>query len=497
MRYSLVFYILGWILIFFSLAMLPSIAVGFWFGTGGMYSLFYSILIIVGAGLCLLLFKPPPDEMELMPRDSFLIVTAGWMVCGIVGGLPFFFEGVFESQIEADGFTFLFQSFTNSVFESISGLTTTGASVLEGDNFDQPHAMMFWRSTTHWLGGMGIIVLSLAILPIIGAGGMQLFKAEAPGPTSDRLKPRIKDTAMTLSKVYVFLTFAETFALIICGMTWFDAVCHAFGTMATGGFSTHSSSVGGYESSAINYVITVFMILAGTNFALHYRCLKGDIKGYFQNGEYCVYLWLIAGATAVLTGLLFLQHRELGIFYAFEHAIFQAVSIITTTGFATADFEEWHLFGQMGLFYLMFIGGCAGSTAGGMKVIRIVQLAKFAYREIKLLIYPTAIIKIKQDGKTVPEEVAGGIIGFFILVVVLFILSSLILSAAGLDFTTSLSATAACLFNIGPGLGDVGPYDNYANMPVAIKWWLSFCMIAGRLELYSVLILTAPEYWRK
>lgn len=494
MRFKVVTYVLGWILIFFSVAMLPSAAIGMWFGTGGVAAILYSVLFTVIFGLCLLLSKPH-ESIDLMPRDSFLIVTGGWFLCSLMGSLPFFLDSTFIAADQPITFTTELLSLTDSVFESASGLTTTGASVL--NDFEQPHAIMFWRSTTHWLGGMGIIVLSLAILPLIGAGGMQLFKAEAPGPVTDRLKPRIKDTAMALSKVYILITAVEAVILYYCGMSWFDAVCHAFGTMATGGFSTHPLSVQGYGSSTINYVITFFMILAGANFALHYRFIKGDLKSYIRNGEFCVYLSIIGVAILFLTGLIFLQQENNDILYAIEHAAFQTAAIITTTGFATADFEEWYPIAQMGLFYLMFVGGCAGSTAGGMKVMRIMILAKYAYREMKRLIYPTSVIKLKMDEKTIPEQVAEGIVGFFILTVVLFIFSTMLLSAFGLDFITSLTATAACMFNIGPGLGDVGPYDNFSGLPALIKWWLAFCMIVGRLELYSVLILTAPEFWRK
>jgi trk system potassium uptake protein TrkH len=493
-RFKVVTYVLGWILIFFSAAMLPSAAIGMWYGSGGVAAILYSVLFTIIFGLCLLLTKPPED-IDLMPRDSFLIVTGGWFLCSIMGALPFFFDSTFVAPDQHITIITELVSFTDSVFECASGLTTTGASVL--NDFAQPHAIMFWRSTTHWLGGMGIIVLSLAILPLIGAGGMQLFKAEAPGPVTDRLKPRIKDTAMALSKVYVLITIIETVVLKFCGMGWFDAVCHAFGTMATGGFSTHPLSVQGFESSTINYVITFFMILAGANFALHYRFLKGDLKSYIRNGEFFTYLSIIGASTLLLTGLVFLQQENKDIFYALEHAAFQTASIITTTGFATADFEQWYPVAQMGLFYLMFIGGCAGSTAGGIKVMRIMILAKYAHREMKRLIYPTSVIMLKMDDKTVPEQVAEGIVGFFILTVVMFILSTMLLSAYGLDFITSLTATAACMFNIGPGLGDVGPYDNFSGLPALLKWWLSFCMIVGRLELYSVLILTAPEFWRK
>lgn len=496
MRIQVVLYVLGWILIFFSLSMLPSAAVGLYFGTGGVSSILYAIVFTIVTGLFFLLFKPKKEEMDLMPRDSFLIVTGGWFLCSIMGALPFFFAGTFVEDSAAITLSTELRSFTDSVFECASGLTTTGASVL--NDYEQPHAIMFWRSTTHWLGGMGIIVLALAILPLVGAGGMQLFKAEAAsGPVSDRLKPRIKDIVITLSKVYVLLTVAETIVLMICGMDWYDAVSHSFATIATGGFSTKALSVGEYNSSLINYVIIVFMILGGANFALHYRFLKGDFKTFFHNEEFRVYIWLIAGFTVLITGLVYLHQETHDIFYAFEHSLFQVVSVITTTGFVTADFEKWHPAAQMGLFYLMFIGGCAGSTSGGAKIIRIILLAKFAYREMRKLIYPTAVIAIKHDEKNIPESAMEGVVGYLILLLVFFIVSTLILSAAGLDFITSLSATITCFSNVGPGLGSVGPYDNFSGLPLFIKWWLSFCMIVGRLELYSVLILTAPEFWRK
>ncbi len=496
MQYRLVVSVLGWILVFFSVSMAPSLLAAYLFGDGGEKAIALAMLATVVVGIFLAATHKPGEETDdITPRDGFLIVTGGWFLCGLFGALPFFFAHTFAPESPATQQTGLWLSFSDSVFESLSGMTTTGASVLS--NFDQPHGIMFWRSTTHWLGGMGIIVLSLAILPLIGAGGMQLFRSEAPGPMKDRLKPRIADTAMTLSKVYILLTLLQTTALWFCGMTVFDALCHAFGTVATGGFSTHAQSVGGYNSSAINYVISFFMILAGTNFALHYRFLKGKTTSHWKSGEFRVYFGFIAVATFALTALVYFNKNETSLLSAFEHGLFQAASIMTTTGFATADFEVWHPLAQMGLFLLMFVGGCAGSTGGGMKVIRIVLLSKIAYREMYRLLYPAAVVMIKLDEKTVPDKVLSGISGFFILATAMFILSIGILSAHGIDFVTAMTATAACLFNIGPGLGEVGPYDNYASLPVLIKWWLSFCMVVGRLEFYSVLILTAPDFWRR
>ncbi len=495
MRLNVVIYVLGWILIFYGIAMLPAIGIGWWYGTGGEFHLFLSILFTATVGFAMQFSKPESAETDLTPREGFLIVAGGWFLCSGFGALPFFIDDTFMPEAESFTFFNVLRSITDSVFESASGLTTTGASVLS--DFNQPHAIMFWRSMNHWLGGMGIIVLSLAILPLIGAGGMQLFKAEVPGPVKDRLKPRIADTAKTLSKVYLLLTVAQTIALMLCGMNFYEALCHTFGTVATGGFSTHPLSVGGFNSTAINLVIVFFMILAGVNFALHYRFLKGDFLSYSKNGEFRMYLLFLLGATLILTLLVFWNGNEKAIWTSYEHALFQAVSIMTTTGYCTADYETWHTLAAMILFLMMFIGGCAGSTGGGIKVIRVVLLAKIAYREMLRLLFPASVVVIKQDGEAVAERVVAGVTGFAILAAALFIFSTLFLSAFGLDFITAMSATAACMYNIGPGLGDVGPYDNYAGLPLLLKWWLSFCMIVGRLELYSVLILTAPNFWRR
>jgi trk system potassium uptake protein TrkH len=498
MQFGLIIFILGGILIVYSSAMVPALIISLIYGTGGAIEITLSIVLTLIAGISMALTHREETGNDITPRDGFLIVSGSWFLCSLFGALPFFIAETFVPADSVISFSALFTSFTNSFFESASGLTTTGASVLDGSLFDkQPHGIMFWRSMNHWLGGMGIIVLSLAILPLIGAGGMQLFKAEVPGPVKDRLKPRIADTAFTLSKVYILITLVQTIALCICGMDLYESLCHTFGTVATGGFSTRGGSVGEFNSTPINLVITFFMIIAGANFALHYRFLKGEYSVYWKSGEFKVYIYLIGGATALISMLVFIDGCVEGLFASIEHSLFLVVSLMTTTGYGTENFEQWPELAQMIFFFLMFVGGCAGSTGGGMKVIRIVLLAKIAYREMVRLLYPTSVVIVKQDKEPVSEKVLYGISGYFILVGAVFILSALILSAFRIDFVTSMSATAACLFNIGPGLGEVGPYDNYANLPNLIKWWLAFCMIAGRLELYSVLILTAPNFWRR
>jgi trk system potassium uptake protein TrkH len=378
----------------------------------------------------------------------------------------------------------------------MSGFTTTGSTILTNIE-GLPQSLLFWRALTHWLGGMGIIVLSLAILPMLGVGGMQLFKAEVPGPTADRLKPRIQDTAKMLWGVYFLLTVVECILLMFGGMSFFDAICHSFATLATGGFSTRNASVAAYDSSYIDGVITLFMILAGVNFALHFQVLRGKASEFFRSEELRVYLGIIAIATAIVMmsnwyGGIYSQPGE-----NFRYSIFQVSSIMTTTGFGTADFELWPVLPQYIFLLLMFIGGCAGSTGGGMKVARIVLLFKHAQVQMFRLIHPRAIRLVKLGKRPVDKEVLHAILGFFALYIGIFVVGSLLVAATGMDFTSAGSAVIACLSNIGPGLGTVGPTDSFAYVPVFGKWVLIFCMLMGRLELFTVLVLFFPSFWRK
>jgi trk system potassium uptake protein len=421
-------------------------------------------------------------DFELRLKDGFLIVTLGWLLFAMIGALPFKISGFIPS-------------YTDAFFETMSGFTTTGASIL--NNIEGlPHGLLFWRSFTHWLGGMGIILLSLAILPLLGIGGMQLFKAEVPGPTPDKLTPRIKHTAELLWGVYVFISLVEAVLLKLAGMNWFDAFCHTFGTMATGGFSTRTASIGYYNSALIDYIITFFMIIAGINFALHYRALRGKPLTYFKDRETVFFLIVILIAI-VLVGADVSRISGNKFSDSMQESVFQVVSIITTTGYGTADYELWSSSSKIILFILMFMGGCAGSTGGGMKIIRSIILMKFGLNEIKRLIHPQAVLPVRVGDIIVSREIVTNIGGFFLLYVAIFVCGILVMSGLGLDFETSFGSVAATINNIGPGLGDVGPSKNYAGIPFLGKWFLSFLMLVGRLEIFTVLILFTPSFWKK
>jgi trk system potassium uptake protein TrkH len=425
---------------------------------------------------------PDSDRTAIGKREGYLIVTLGWVTMSLCGALPFTFSGAIPS-------------YTDAFFETMSGFTTTGASVLN-DIESLPKGILFWRSMTHWIGGMGIIVLSLAILPILGVGGMQLFIAEVPGPTPDKIHPRVKETAKRLWVIYVLLTGAETMLLILGGMTLFDAINHSFATLATGGFSTKQVSVAYYTSPYIQYVIALFMYLAGVNFSLHYFVLKRRFDKVWHNEEFKFYTGVILGATVILTFGLTLRHN-LHPEQAFRDSLFTVLTIITTTGFVTADYEIWAPPLTFIVFILMFIGGSAGSTGGGPKMVRILLIIKNSLIELKRLIHPRAVIPVRLDNRAVPPEIVFNILAFFALYMLIFILSSLVMTSMGLDFISAMSAVIATLGNIGPGLGSVGPVANYADIPPLGKWFLSFLMLLGRLELFTVLLLFTPAFWRK
>lgn len=482
MRWHYVLRAIGALLFCIGLTMVLPLGFAFYYRDGSRLALIEALVFTVVLGLGLFLAFRRSQIAVMTHREGMAIVALGWIAAGVVGALPFYFGGVFE--IFADAF-----------FESVSGFSTTGASVMT-DIEKIPKGLLMWRSLTHWIGGMGIIVLSLAILPFLGVGGMQLYKAEVPGPVPDKLRPRIRDTAMVLWKVYLFFSVVEAVLLMFGGMDLFESLCHTFGTMATGGFSTQNASIAHYDSVYIDTVITVFMYIAGLNFSLHYLAFLGKPSALWKDPEFRFF----TGVVMVFIGISAISvfqtvYESFG--QSLRYAAFQVVSIITTTGYATADYEKWPALPQSILLFCMFLGGCAGSTGGGMKCMRIMLLLKHSYQELLRLIHPRAVTQVKLGGRLVPDEVMKSIWGFFILYLGLFILSSFLMAAMGVDVVTSFSSVAASIGNVGPGLGDVGPVDNYAHLPYPAKWLLALCMLLGRLEIYTVIVLFVPEFWRK
>jgi trk system potassium uptake protein TrkH len=481
MEFRVVFYVLSFLSLCLSGALLVPAGISLAYGEAEMKAFLLSALICGGIGLGgLALFRS--ERKEIGHREGFAIVGLGWMAVCLLGALPYLFAGTFSNLV-------------NACFESTSGFTTTGATVIQ-DLEILPKGILFWRSLTHWLGGMGIILLSMAILPMLGVGGMQLYRAEVPGPVPDRLKPRIRETAKTLWMVYVLISLLEVGFLLIGGMSLFDSVCHTFGTMATGGFSTHNASISHYGSAYIEGVITFFMFAAGANFALHYQFLQGHPRRYLQDTEFRFYLFSTLFITGAVALLLWGGSYDTGT-ASFRYAVFQVTSILTTTGYITANYEQWPLVVQYILFALMFFGGCAGSTGGSMKCIRILLLLKQAYKEIYCLIHPHAVSTIKLGKKTVPPEVMESVLSFSLVYLGIFVVASLLMSWLGLDFKSALASVAACIGNVGPGLGVVGPVKTYLPIVPTGKWILILCMILGRLEIFTLLILFLPQFWKK
>lgn len=429
-------------------------------------------------------------------KEGYLIVTLGWLMLTVTGTLPY----VFTSSIPV---------YTNAFFETLSGYSTTGSTILK-EIESMPKGILFWRSATHWIGGMGIIVLTVAILPLLGIGGMQLFMAEAPGPSADKMHPRITETAKRLWLIYFVLTITEFLLLKIAGMTWFDAINHSMATMSTGGFSTKNSSIAYYDAfPLIQYIIILFMFIAGSNFVLTYFALKGKIGKVFKSEEFKYYLFGTLGIILLITFLIInfqdpnlvtsINHNfPLGKNEnAFRHAAFQVVSVLTTTGFVSADFTMWCSIATAIMFSLFFIGGSAGSTSGGVKIVRHIVMIKSSFYEFKKLLHPNAIIPVRYDGGAVPKTIIYNILSFFVLYMLIFITSSVLLTFFGLDFLSAMGAAASSLGNIGPAIGSVSPVDNFAHLTIPAKWFCSFLMLIGRLELFTVLILFTPFFWKK
>lgn len=462
--------------------MLLCLPVSIYYDDGQWHALLLSGVITSLIGLFAYIFTKDKGKSSLKKRDGYLVVTFGWLGMTFFGTLPYIISG--EIPIFADAF-----------FETMSGFTTTGASILN-DIESVGKGILMWRSLTQWIGGMGIIVLTVAILPLLGIGGMQLFVAEAPGVTPDKLKPRITDTAKRLWLIYLSLTVLEAILLKIGGMNYFDSINHALTTMATGGFSTKQDSVAYFASPFIQYVIIIFMFLAGTNFTMIYFGLHGKLKKVLANEEFRFYLGFTVGFAVLITAVVYIVTNDT-FESSFRQSLFQLVSIVTTTGFVTADYTAWAPLVSVIFFMLMFVGASTGSTAGGVKVVRHIILLKNSVLELRRQIHPAAVLPVRLNKKAVPSEITFNIMAFMIIYFMVFAFGSILISSLGYDFNTSVGAVATCLGNIGPGFGKVGPMDNFAFISGAGKWILSFLMLLGRLELFTVLILFTPYYWTK
>ena len=479
------FYIVGLLLIILGFSMLFSVGCSLIYGDGDIIPLLQSIAVTIVSGLILVIFFKSKDKKELSTHDGFAVVTMGWFAMAIFSALPFYFSGTLD--------------YTNSFFEAMSGLTTTGASVLGHSSTllieDVPHGILFWRSFTHFIGGMGIIVFSIAILPMLGMGGVQLFRAEVAGPAADKITPRVKQTAKLLWGIYVGFVLIETFVLRIEGMPWFDALCHSFGTMATGGFSTKNISIAAY-GGLIQWTIIFFMFCAATNFSLHYYFIAKKNGKYFKDLEFKVYLTLVIFC-AFLFFINIINSADYSLnMESVRHSIFTSVSLITTTGFGTEDFESWPAMSKTLVFFLLFVGGSAGSTTGGMKIIRSILVFKYLIYEVRKLLHPKGVFNITIGENTIDDNVVRATLGFYLFYILIFVFTAMVLSMTGLDVTTALTASASAIGNIGPGLGSIGPTDNWGHLTDLAKWLTSFCMLLGRLEIFTVVVLFSRSFWK-
>ncbi len=484
---------MGLLLLFNGGFMLLSALVSLLYKDGVTFQIFLAGIITLLVGAVGMLFTRK-HKKEINKREGYVVVTFGWLIMSLSGTLPY----VLTQSIP---------EFTNAFFETMSGYTTTGASILN-DIEAMPKGILFWRSLTHWIGGMGIIVLAIAILPLLGIGGMQLFAAEAPGPSGDKLHPRITDTAKRLWLIYFGYTAAETILLNVAGMSFFDAINHALCTLSTGGFSTKNASIAHWNGQpVIQYIIMLFMFLAGTNFVLSYFAFKGKVQKIIQDEEFKLYFKFIAVFTIIAAVIIYFKADVSASSVAhpmvlgegesaFRHSLFQVLAIITTTGFVTADYTMWTPFLVVFFFGLMFLGGSAGSTSGGVKVVRHLILIKNGFLEFKRTLHPNAIVPVRYNKKAINRFIVFNVLAFFILYMLSFIIGSLVFSMFQIDFKSAIGLSASTLGNVGPALGDFGPVNNYASLPPLAKWWASFLMLIGRLELFTVLILFTPFFWR-
>ena len=494
LNHKVIIYIIGVLLLFNGgLMLLATIASWLMKDTVTFEMTVSAFVVMILGGFMMLISRN--HEPQIHKREGYLIVTLGWVMMTLTGMIPYILTDTIEDL-------------PSVFFETMSGYTATGSTILI-DIESLPAGILFWRSMTHWIGGMGIIVLAIAILPLLGIGGMQLFTAEAPGPNSDKLHPRITDTAKRLWLIYVTLTIVETLLLYLAGMSVFDALNHAMSTMASGGFSTKNISLAHWNHLPwVHYIIMVFMFLAGSNFVLSYFAFTGKIKKVFQDDEFLTFAKFIFFFSMIVFAVLISQvdlgngsfdHPQVWgkTESSLRHSFFQVLAIVTTTGFVTADYTAWSPFMTIFFFGLMFLGGSAGSTSGGIKVVRHLLMIKSGFLEFKRALHPNAIIQSRYNGKVVSKEIIGNILGFFILYMISFIIGSLVFGFMGLDFENAVGVAASSLGNVGPAIGDFGPTSNYSQLPALGKYWSSFLMLMGRLELFTVLILFTPFFWMK
>lgn len=481
MNFKPIIRLIGLLLLVEGVAMLVSMLIALISGGDDVAALAVSAIICILPGLPAFIFTSRHPS-NLSRREGFFAVTLGWLLISFLGSLPYLISGYIPHL-------------TDAFFETMSGFTTTGSSIVD-DIESFPRGLLFWRAMTHWLGGMGIIVLALTFLPSADMGGMHLFNAESPGVSVEKVSSRIYQTARRIWGIYIFFTFLEVVLLIFGGMPWFDSICHSFATMATGGFSTRQASIAFWPSPYIHYVITLFMIIAGSNFALLFFTIIGKPSRLLHDEEFRDYLLFILGFTALIfVGLLITT--ETGVELAFRNSLFTVASIITTTGFVTTDYLQWAPVLTMLVFAIFFFGSSTGSTGGGIKIMRIVLLMKNSYYELRRMIHPHAVIPVRFNQFSVEEKVVNNVLAFFMFYISIFFISSIALMAFVPDMATSMSAVASCMGNIGPGLGTVGPVFTFSHIPDVAKWFLSFLMMIGRLELFTVLVIFTPSFWRE
>jgi len=479
---SVVLNVVGTLIIITGVLMALAIPFSFYYNDGMQWVFIQSTLITISIGLLIKYLTRKKKDDEVKKREGYLIVALGWTGMIICSAIPYLLSGTFDGV-------------TNAFFETISGLTTTGSSILNNIE-EMPKSILFWRSMTQWIGGMGIIVLTIAILPLLGVGGMELFTSEAPGPTKDKIHPRIKETAKRLWLIYVVLTLLQTSLLWLAEMPFFDALNHALTTVSTGGFSTKQASVGHFTSPLIQYIIILFMFIGGINFTLIYFGAKLKFRKFIENDEFKWFVCAIPFLLLIIFPLVN-QVSENNLETDFRHALFQIMSIITGTGYSNADFTTWGAFATFIFFLMMFSGGSAGSTTGGVKIVRIGLLIKNTALEFKRRLHPNAIIPVQLNGNGVSPKIIYNLLAFVFFYLFVFVTGSIVLTFIGLDFQNAVGASATAISNVGPGIGSVGPSSSFAHLPDAAKWVLSFLMILGRLELFTIAILFTPYFWRR